>query len=291
MTGGGTSQAQTELAHNLYAFDQRWAEEITDDVVPGVGFGPSPYASETRQNEDVIIPTLNVESDITESGGYTQWTQSPGQTTVQKSILQGSHARSSLGSEPVESPTEFFEADMTNNWQYSDVEEDPVRGEAYNSQNAMRRLDENQPFNSGLGYHSMELQSTVSRGNATWFGRRIDTSLPIEPSLWPSTPDAILPLGRRPRRSMRRSNVAATRPHTQPKTHPCDRCSSAFGRAGDLRRHYRVHFPDHRTFHCWVEGCNRNGQRGFYRRDKFRDHQRQAHGFGSESELVLVEGV
>jgi hypothetical protein len=137
----------------------------------------------------------------------------------------------------------------------------------------------------------MELYLTASRDNATSFENHIDGNPAITQGLWPSTLDVNLPFESRPRRSMRGPNVPANRPHTQPKCHPCNRCSRAFGRAGDLRRHYMVHFPGLRTFHCRVEGCNRNGHRGFYRRDKFRDHQRPAHGFGSKSELMLLEGV
>jgi hypothetical protein len=63
--------------------------------------------------------------------------------------------------------------------------------------------------------------------------------------------------------------------------YPCphQHCHSIFGRQGDLRRHTKIHFPErHRKYHCWEPGCDRNKQRGFTRRDKWRDHVRRVHG-------------
>jgi hypothetical protein len=42
-----------------------------------------------------------------------------------------------------------------------------------------------------------------------------------------------------------------------------------------LSRHYKVHFPTERRFHCHEVGCDRNGKNGYYRRDKLYDHQRK----------------
>jgi hypothetical protein len=57
----------------------------------------------------------------------------------------------------------------------------------------------------------------------------------------------------------------------------CRLCRSTFKRPGDLKRHEKVHFPERRSFHCWQLGCERNGRKGFYRRDKLRDHEKQVH--------------
>jgi hypothetical protein len=69
-----------------------------------------------------------------------------------------------------------------------------------------------------------------------------------------------------------------TSPNTSPiGRHICRLCRSNFKRAGDLRRHSRVHYPEQRSFHCSQPLCNRKGTKGFYRRDKLRTHQRQVH--------------
>ena len=59
--------------------------------------------------------------------------------------------------------------------------------------------------------------------------------------------------------------------------HECDKCNASFKRLGDLKRHYKKHFPVTRIFHCKVLGCDKNGENGFYRRDKLMDHMRSAH--------------
>jgi hypothetical protein len=51
----------------------------------------------------------------------------------------------------------------------------------------------------------------------------------------------------------------------------CDVCGMSFQRPGDLRRHSQMH--EHPSHQCRVPGCERK----FYRRDKLRDHVRQAH--------------
>lgn len=65
---------------------------------------------------------------------------------------------------------------------------------------------------------------------------------------------------------------------TSPDRSICSICHSTFKRAGDLKRHERVHFPGQRNFHCKESGCDRKGRKGFYRRDKLRAHERQVHG-------------
>ena len=59
---------------------------------------------------------------------------------------------------------------------------------------------------------------------------------------------------------------------------PFQGCGKSFTRKGDLSRHAKKHDPEARTFHCYVQGCGFNGDRGFYRRDKLMDHERKAHG-------------
>jgi hypothetical protein len=63
--------------------------------------------------------------------------------------------------------------------------------------------------------------------------------------------------------------------------HPClhPHCHSTFARQGDLKRHAKIHFPErHRKYNCGEPGCDRNGRKGFTRRDKWRDHVRGVHG-------------
>lgn len=62
--------------------------------------------------------------------------------------------------------------------------------------------------------------------------------------------------------------------------HPCPHphCHSTFARQSDLSRHAKIHFPErHRKYHCWKPGCDRNGRKGFTRRDKWKDHVRSVH--------------
>jgi hypothetical protein len=66
--------------------------------------------------------------------------------------------------------------------------------------------------------------------------------------------------------------------HISPDRHPCPHCPRTFKRPGDVKRHEKVHIPSQRRFHCWQVGCERRGWRGFYRRDKLRDHAKTAHG-------------
>jgi hypothetical protein len=299
IAGDTSSQDQNEFAKFLDDFNQPWLGKILDDVESNKASGtesePFAYASKTHGDEDLSPLTLAADSDNGLPRDHSQSGQN--QAPSQNFNWRGSDAKSSFGSEYnftvelVDNSTNIFEADMVSNWQYSDFEDDAAGGRTYNPQHAVEKFGANPLFNPGFGDPSMGLHSAATGDNAISLENRIDATSAIEPELWLSTLDASLPLDSRPRRSMRRSNIPTNRPHAQHKSHPCDRCPNVFGRAGDLRRHYRVHFPDRRTFHCHFEGCNRNGQRGFYRRDKFRDHQRQAHGFGSGSELVLLESV
>ncbi|KAH6720652.1 hypothetical protein BKA61DRAFT_238086 [Leptodontidium sp. MPI-SDFR-AT-0119] len=72
---------------------------------------------------------------------------------------------------------------------------------------------------------------------------------------------------------------SANAPSPNSTRHPCLHCHSTFARQGDLRRHAKIHFPErHRKYHCWQPGCDRNGWKGFTRRDKRRDHVRGVHG-------------
>jgi hypothetical protein len=59
--------------------------------------------------------------------------------------------------------------------------------------------------------------------------------------------------------------------------HECDKCEASFKRLGDLKRHYKKHFPATRIFHCKAPGCDKNGENGFYRRDNLMDHIRSTH--------------
>ena len=52
-------------------------------------------------------------------------------------------------------------------------------------------------------------------------------------------------------------------------------CPTTFARAGDRRRHIKMHPPQHP---CLVNNCGRNGDKAFYRLDQLRDHQRKKHG-------------
>jgi hypothetical protein len=76
------------------------------------------------------------------------------------------------------------------------------------------------------------------------------------------------------------SSTSATPPSidSSPDGHFCRLCHSTFKRPSDLKRHEGVHFPEQRKYHCKQSGCERKGQKGFYRRDKLRTHERQVHG-------------
>jgi hypothetical protein len=292
ITGDDSSQDQEEPAYGN-EFAQYWMQNTMDEAKMNkvsTKFRPTANAPRTGVVENFPIPNLTLGFDNGLSDDHSQWNQY--QSLTQNINWQGSDAKSSFGSEYnftveelVNNRTNVFEAELVNDLPYSDFEDEPVRGGASDPQDAMGGLGESQPFDPGLEYFPVE---AASQDNATSSDDRIATSSTIKPNLSSLIPNRSSFLELRPHRPLRRSNIPTTRSRAQPKCHPCDRCSSAFGRAGDLRRHYKVHFPDRRTFQCRIKGCDRNGQRGFYRCDKFRDHQRQAHGYDSESELVLL---
>ncbi|KAF8849775.1 hypothetical protein BDZ45DRAFT_732025 [Acephala macrosclerotiorum] len=66
--------------------------------------------------------------------------------------------------------------------------------------------------------------------------------------------------------------------NTAPTLHACNICPNTFKRAGDLRRHYKKHFPSQYIYDCHVIGCDRVGTNGFYRKDKLAHHLKKAHG-------------
>jgi hypothetical protein len=79
------------------------------------------------------------------------------------------------------------------------------------------------------------------------------------------------------------SPTDATSPNST--RHPCPHphCLSTFARLGDLSRHAKTHSPErHRKYHCREPGCDRNGRKGFTRRDKLRDHVRRVHGLDED---------
>ena len=65
---------------------------------------------------------------------------------------------------------------------------------------------------------------------------------------------------------------------TSTQIYICNKCPTTFKRGTDLRRHYKKHFASQRAFPCNQPGCDRVGNRAFYRQDKLNDHRRQAHG-------------
>lgn len=68
---------------------------------------------------------------------------------------------------------------------------------------------------------------------------------------------------------------------SSPDAHICSYCHLKFTRSSDLKRHKGRHFPEQWGFHCKQSGCERKGQKGFYRRDKLIAHERQVHGMGN----------
>ena len=65
------------------------------------------------------------------------------------------------------------------------------------------------------------------------------------------------------------------------REHRCDICGRAFLYPKDLERHKRTQHPSEDTpaFFCPVPGCTRApGQKPFYRKDKLQEHARKIHG-------------
>jgi hypothetical protein len=298
--GSGSGRDHGQVLTDLNAYAQHLRDESVDgvelDKASVAHFQPLGSAPVTNGNETLIIPVLNAESDIGGPGRYAQWIQIP--TPTQNVVFRGHDAKSSFGSEFTfavqefgQNPNQAFGESLIHGWQLSDFEDDPSTGGVSNLNDGMGISGGYQPMNPGFENHSAPLLVASSADSSNGFETCIDTHRTIQTGPWPSTRNVDLPLEPNPRRSRRRSKVPAIHSHARSKDHLCDRCLKAFSRAGDLRRHYKVHFPNHRTFHCLIEGCNRSGQRGFYRCDKLRDHQRQAHGFHGRNGLVLLQRI
>jgi hypothetical protein len=298
--GGGSGQDPGQVLYGPNAYAQHSGDESVDgmemDKASVAHFRPFAPAPEPSRSGSLIIPDLNAESDISGPGGYAQWNEIP--TPMQNVVLHDPDAKSSFGieydfkvQEFGQNPNQAFRADLIHGWEVPDFEYDTATGGVSNLNDPVGISCEDQPLNSGLENFSASFLQASSADSSNEFQTRIDTRIPLPTELWPSTRNVSLPLEPSPRRSRRRSKVPAVYVHVRPKDHLCDRCSSAFSRAGDLRRHYKVHFPHHRTFHCLIEGCNRSGERGFYRRDKLHDHQRQAHGFHDRNGLALLQRI
>lgn len=87
----------------------------------------------------------------------------------------------------------------------------------------------------------------------------------------------------RPHHRSHRDGRALTQTSCRASTHhrficTFQTCSKTFRRYGDLTRHFKKHFTCLRAFHCSHLGCDRNGEKGFYRKDKLLDHQKKKHG-------------
>lgn len=295
--GSISDQDQDQFAYGANTYAQQWAEVTLDglaiDELSAASFGPSVYATETGGKDSLPIPSPNTQSHSIEPGDYLQLSQiSP---AARDSIWQGPDAKSSFGRECnfavqefIEKPTHAFEIDFVGSWKSNDLEDDLATGEPWEVRDNTRRSEEDQTISREPENTFKQSLLTSPKIDSPSLKPPIDVNSLLETGLRPSFPNVDLAFEPETRRPTRGSKVRTARPHAQPKEHRCDRCLGAFSRAGDLRRHYRVHFPDYRTFHCRFEGCNRNGPRGFYRRDKFRDHQRQAHHFGVQDELVLL---
>ncbi|PMD45971.1 hypothetical protein L207DRAFT_523422 [Hyaloscypha variabilis F] len=81
--------------------------------------------------------------------------------------------------------------------------------------------------------------------------------------------------------------TAPNSPNDSPDRHSCIHCSSTCKRAGDLKRHEKVHFQRERNFHCRQPGWSRKGGKGFYRKDKLKAHEKQVHKMHLSPELRL----
>jgi hypothetical protein len=256
-------------------------------------FDPVNSAPEISGNANMAIPIQNDESEIRETGGYTQWSQFPIPTQNFSCYRPaGTPSLANESSFPIEefdqSPDQCFESYRIQGCQFSDLENDVATGYIPNP-STMINPAEYQLSAVGWGGFSASLPQPSSPGSLNRFQTHIDDCVTRKTKPRPSTPNTSLPSVSSRRTSSRRSKVLAIPINELPRNNLCDRCYRAFKRAGDLRRHYRVHLPGHRTFPCSIEGCNRSGEKGFYRRDKLRDHQRQAHGFHSTSSLVLLQ--
>jgi len=296
--GGGSNQDQRQYLYGLHGYAQYLGDKSVDGVdVDNASverFGPFASVPETSGNAHLIIPVQSAESGIGEPGGYAQWSQIsfPTQNVVSHPLVGVSSVENenSFSVEEIgQNANKGFEANLTHGCQFSNFKERSPTAHASNL-NAIVVPVEYQPPDPGFGVQSTPLLLSYPANSLNGFQTRVESSSTPQTEHSPSAHNMSLPSEMNFRRLRRRSNVSAVPMHEQPKDYLCDRCSKAFSRAGDLRRHYNVHFPDHRTFHCFIEGCNRSG-RGFYRRDKLHDHQRQAHKFHRTRDFVLLQRV
>jgi hypothetical protein len=297
--GGDSNQDQRQYLYDLHAYAQYSGGKSVDgvdvDKASVERFGPFVSVPETSGNGNLIIPVQSAESGIGELGGYVQWSQIS--IPTQNVVSHCPAGVSSVENEYSFSVEEFgqnanqgFEADPTHGCQFNNLKERSPTGHASNL-NAIVVPVEYQPPDPGFGVHSTPLPLSRPANSLNGIQTLVDSSSTPQTEPWPSTHNMSLPSEIKLRELRRRSNVSAAPMHEQSRDYLCDRCSRAFSRAADLRRHYNVHFPDHRTFHCLIEGCNRSGERGFYRRDKLHDHQRQAHRFHVTKDFVLLQRV
>ena len=59
---------------------------------------------------------------------------------------------------------------------------------------------------------------------------------------------------------------------------PAEGCLPLFKRETELIRHMNIHLPGVQPYECSELGCPYKGDKGFYRKDKLVDHQRNRHG-------------
>ncbi|KAL8857791.1 MAG: hypothetical protein Q9178_005691 [Gyalolechia marmorata] len=68
-------------------------------------------------------------------------------------------------------------------------------------------------------------------------------------------------------------------------------CDKAFGRKGDLQRHLKSHQSGPRSYNCVADGCPRRGMKGFWRRDKLKDHLDRKHPEIEVERWYLLPGI
>lgn len=140
-------------------------------------------------------------------------------------------------------------------------------------------LDDSQQFNIELGDQPSELpRSNSSAVNLAAFGYVNDVDLSYNATSPPMILEGYRASDFETSAITRRPAMTGNSVDSKVKIHQCNICLKVFGRSGDLGRHYREHFEENRCYHCYEDGCDRNGQRGFFRRDKLRDHQKSVHG-------------
>jgi hypothetical protein len=168
---------------------------------------------------------------------------------------------------PVSPETSFysdFNSDNTNG-----VFDMDFSGNLRTSPNAPSASQETS-FSNNFALNSTPLsqQPSFSQKSTPYTPPSQDTHLSNTSFLPPPTPKTPSPS----------SPSLATSPSSN-SPHSCSICSATFKRPGDVKRHEKKHFPAQIAYHCWEVGCERNGMKGFYRRDKLRDHEKTVHGF------------